>query len=94
MTIRWIFNKQVVNGLANLRREWQDVSNVDSLTDINGNVGLLLGDVCDAIGLDPSEKDNALGIILQAEIDDVLAQQARIPEDGMDRLVAYLKMSQ
>jgi hypothetical protein len=93
MTLRWIFNKQVVNGLANLRREWQDAS-VDSLTDVDGNVGLLLGDVCDAIGLDPSEKDNVLGIILQAEISDVLAQQAKIPADGIDRLVAYLKMSQ
>jgi hypothetical protein len=91
MTLRWIFNKQVVNGLANLRREWQDAS-VDSLTDVDGNVGLLLGDVCDSIGLDESEKDAVLGIILEAEISDVLAQQARIPEDGVDRLVAFLQM--
>jgi len=91
MTLRWIFNKQVVNGLANLRREWQDAS-VDSLTDIDGNVGLLLGDVCESIGLDPSEKDNVLGIILEAEIDDVLSQQAKIPADGLDRLAAYLQM--
>ena len=91
MTLRWIFNKQVVNGLANLRREWQDAS-VDSLTDVEGNVGLLLGDACDSIGLDQSEKDNVLGVILQAEISDVLSQQARIPEDGLDRLVAYLRM--
>jgi hypothetical protein len=93
LAIRWIFNKQVINGLANLRREWQDVS-VDSLTDVNGNVGLLLGDICNSIGLDQSEKDNVLGIILQAEISDVLAQHVKVPADGLDRLVAYLKMSQ
>ncbi len=91
MTLRWIFNKQVVNGLANLRREWQDAS-VDSLTDVEGNVGLLLGDVCESIGLDQSEKDNVLGVILQAEISDVLAQKVKVPADGLDRLVAYLRM--
>ena len=74
MTIRWIFNKQIINGLANLRREWQE-ANGKSLAEAEGNVALLLGDVADAIGLDGEERDHVLGVTLQSEIETILEQR-------------------
>ena len=74
MTIRWIFNKQIINGLANLRREWQE-ANGKSLAEAEGNVALLLGDVADAIGLDGEERDHVLGVTLQSEIETILERR-------------------
>ena len=74
MTVRWIHNKQIVNGLANLRREWQE-ANGKSLAEAEGNVALLLGDVADAIGLDGEERDHVLGVKLQSEIETLLERR-------------------
>ena len=75
MALRWIYNKQIVNGLANLRREWQEAANGESLAEVKGSVGLLLDDVCDSIGLDGEERDHVLGVLPQSEIETLLERR-------------------
>lgn len=50
-----------IDGLAQLRREWQDAASGKPLAEVNGSVGLLLADVANAMGLTPEEAAQVLG---------------------------------
>ena len=52
---------KVIEGLSQIRHEWEQELDGISLIEIEGNVGLLLADIADAIGLTQGEQDAALG---------------------------------
>ncbi len=52
---------QAIDGLAQLRQEWQEAANGKPLTEMQGNVGLMLEDVANAVGLLPEEIAKVLG---------------------------------
>lgn len=58
----------VVSGIAHLRREWEKSAEGESLTNIQGNVGLVLVDVVNVLGLTPDEQAKVLGSHLYREV--------------------------
>ena len=58
---------RIVEALASVRQEWQEAAESESLTEIEGSVGLLLLDVVTAMGLSPAECVVALGVELLCE---------------------------
>ena len=59
--IRIIDRDQVIAGFVQVREEWEEALENDNLVDARANVGLLLLDLVDAIGLHPEEQIKALG---------------------------------
>lgn len=51
----------IVGAIAQVRQDWEAASEGESLTNIDGNVGLILVDVVKALGLNPDETVKALG---------------------------------
>jgi hypothetical protein len=66
----------VVAALSQLRQEWQEAADGQSLTDIDGNVALLLADVAMAVGLNTLEQVQVFGADLAHKIDTVLTTPA------------------
>ncbi|MBC8548159.1 MAG: hypothetical protein H8D23_00775 [Candidatus Brocadiales bacterium] len=62
------FHLQVTKTLADFRREWQDVSQGESLVNLEVSVGLLLSDLVEKLGFDSTEKNMILGSKLDKEI--------------------------
>ncbi len=60
--------REVLQNLAYLRREWEEALGGQSLLSAQGNVGLILYDVVEALGLTPDEADFVLGHSLVDEI--------------------------
>ncbi len=52
---------QVVQSLADFRREWQKMVEGKSLTDVQAPVGLMLADIADRLELNPQERHVMLG---------------------------------
>ena len=52
---------RAIDGLARIRQEWQEAANGMPLADMRGNVGLMLEDVVNAMGLLPEEAARVLG---------------------------------
>lgn len=59
--IRILDRDQAIEGLARIRQEWQEASNGKPLSEMRGNVGLLLDDVVNAMGLLPDEAARVMG---------------------------------
>ena len=55
------YRAQVVQALADFRREWQKVAEGKSLVEAEAPVGLLLADIADRLGLSPQERYAMLG---------------------------------
>jgi len=55
------YRAQVVQSLADLRREWQKAVDGKSLIEIESPVGLLLADIADRLELNPQERYAMLG---------------------------------
>ncbi len=58
----------VVNALAGLRQDWQQVEAGESLLSVRASVGFLLADVAIALGLTGEEQQEAFGSELAAEL--------------------------
>jgi hypothetical protein len=58
------YRAQVVQALADFRREWQRVAQGQSLTQVEAPVGLLLADIADRLELNPQERYAMLGGML------------------------------
>lgn len=58
---RILDREQAIDGLTQLRQEWQETANGRPLVDVQGSVGLILTDVITAIGLLPEEAVLILG---------------------------------
>jgi len=67
-----ITRNRVVNALANIRQEWGQAANGESLIEVKGSVGLLLADLVMAIDLNPAEQVEVLGADLVEELQGIL----------------------
>ena len=63
---------QLVTALAHIRREWQDATSGESLLEVEGNMGMLLADLINNIGLSIEEQVQVLGKELFQEMQDLL----------------------
>ena len=55
------YRAQVVQSLADFRREWQKVADGKSLIEVQAAVGLILADIADRLELSPQERYAMLG---------------------------------
>ena len=53
---RLSYRAQVVQSLADFRREWQKMVEGKSLTEVQAPVGLMLADIADRLELNPQER--------------------------------------
>jgi hypothetical protein len=58
---RLSYRAQVVQTLADFRREWQTIAEGKSLVEIEAPVGLVLADIADWLQLNPQERQAMLG---------------------------------
>jgi hypothetical protein len=72
------YRAQVVQSLADFRREWQKVVEGKSLVDVQAPVGLLLFDIADRLELNPQERYAMLGGKLINQVNCVLEEQIRL----------------
>ena len=74
-----LIHPDTIKVLANLRQEWEQVVEGESLVDVKGSVGLILVDLVIGLALRPSEQFQVLGSALHAELQSILVV---IPENG------------
>jgi len=65
---------QTVSALAKLREEWQQAAGGASLLEMEANVGLMLADLVNSLGLSVHEQTLALGPELFREVQELLIQ--------------------
>jgi hypothetical protein len=63
---------QIVGALTRIRQEWQDGAGTPSLIEVEGNIGLLLADLINGLGLGTNEQVQVLGQELFQELKDFL----------------------
>ena len=68
---------QLVTSLSRIRQEWQDAADGKSLIEVEGNMGMLLADLINGIGLGTSEQMQILGADLYREMQDFLQSPGR-----------------
>ncbi len=57
----YIDRREVVDALTSIRKEWEEATNGEDLSVIQGNVGLILVDVAEALGLIGDEINAVFG---------------------------------
>ena len=68
---------QLVNTLSRIRQEWQDATGSSSLIEVEGNIGMLLADLINGLGLGAAEQVQVLGGDLYQEMQDFLQSPNR-----------------
>lgn len=68
---------QIVTTLSRIRQKWQDAADGKSLVEVEGNMGMLLADLLNGIGLGTSEQVQVLGTDLFQEMQDFLQSPVR-----------------
>jgi hypothetical protein len=68
---------QIVTTLSSIRQEWQEAAEGKSLIEVEGNIGMLLADLINGIGLGTSEQVQVLGKDLFREMQDFLRSPIR-----------------
>jgi hypothetical protein len=63
---------RVIFTLTHMRQEWQEATVGFSLLETNGNIGLMLADLINGLGLDAQEQQQILGNDLFLELRDFL----------------------
>ena len=63
---------QLVNALTRIRQEWQDATSGESLFEVEGNMGMLLADLVNNVGLSIDEQVQVLGTELFQEMQELL----------------------
>ncbi|HMR99238.1 MAG: hypothetical protein HXY38_03820 [Chloroflexi bacterium] len=63
---------QLVGTLTRIRQEWQDAAGSSSLIEVEGNMGMLLADLINGVGLGIDEQIQVLGPELFHEMKDFL----------------------
>jgi hypothetical protein len=69
------YRAQIVQSLANFRREWQKLIEGKNLVEVQASVGLLLSDVADRLELNPQERHVMLGGKLINQVNVVLEER-------------------
>ena len=68
---------QLVNTLSRIRQEWQDATGSSNLIEVEGNMGMLLADLINGLGLGAAEQVQVLGGDLYQEMQDFLQSPNR-----------------
>ena len=63
---------RVISTLTHLRQEWQETTVGASLLETNGNIGLMLADLINGLGLEIQDQQQILGNDLFGELNDFL----------------------
>ena len=63
---------QLVSTLSRIRQEWQEATGRASLIEVEGNMGMLLADLINGLGLGTHEQVQVLGQELFEELKDFL----------------------
>ena len=63
---------QLVSTLTRIRQEWQEAAGRTSLIEVEGNMGMLLADLINGLGLGVTEQIQILGGDLHLEMQDFL----------------------
>ena len=71
--IAQINTHQVIGALTQIRQEWQDAANGNSLLETEGNVGLILADMINHLHLPSETQATILGNELFHELQDLLS---------------------
>lgn len=77
----------VIARLSRLVEEWTEAVGGQSLLAMEGNVGLILGDIAKNIGLTPDEQAEALGPLYQ-EIQAMAEQPVSVSQEELNLLPA------
>ena len=72
-----IMRPHVIDALTQIRQEWEQAADGQSLVDVQGSVGLLFADVAVAIGLTPEETKHVFGANLSGELTNWFHQSER-----------------
>ena len=72
------YRAQVVQSLADFRREWQKIAQGQSLIEVEAPVGLLLADIADRLELNPQERHAMLGGKLINEANALMEQRVSL----------------
>ena len=68
---------QLVSTLSRIRQEWQEAIGSSSLIETEGNMGMLLADLINGLGLGAAEQVQVLGGDLYQEMQDFLQSPNR-----------------
>ena len=68
---------QLVSTLSRIRQEWQEATGSSSLIEAEGNMGMLLADLINGLGLGTAEQVHVLGGELYQEMQDFLQSPNR-----------------
>lgn len=68
---------QLVSTLTRIRQEWQEAAGRASLIEVEGNMGMLLADLINGLGLGAGEQVQVLGGELYQEMQDFLQSPNR-----------------
>lgn len=66
-------NSQIISSLTAVRQEWQQAAAGASLLEMEANVGLMLADLVNSLGLSIQEQNQVLGQDLFAEVQEILS---------------------
>ena len=72
MLLKILDRDKAMEGSTRLRQEWQVAAEGKPLAEVQGNVGLMLTDVGNAIGFLPEEASQVLGIEKCIELEQIL----------------------
>jgi hypothetical protein len=72
------YRAQVVQSLADFRREWQKIAQGTSLVEVEAPVGLLLADIADKLELDPQERYAMLGGMLINHVNCLMEERVSV----------------
>ncbi|MGB8980586.1 MAG: hypothetical protein WCC12_01805 [Anaerolineales bacterium] len=72
------YRAQVVQLLADLRREWQKMAPGKSLIEVESPIGLVLSDIADRLELNPQERYAMLGGRLINQVNSIMEERVRV----------------
>ena len=72
------YRAQIVKSLAEFRCEWQEITEGQSLIEVDAPVGLLLADIADRLGLSPQERHVMLGRKLAKQINSFMEERPNV----------------
>jgi hypothetical protein len=68
-----IMRPNVITALIQIREDWEVAADGDSLVDVRGSVGMLFGDIVDAVGLTYEERCQVLGENLSKDLNEIMS---------------------
>ena len=76
------YRAQIVQSLADFRREWQKLMDGQNLVDVQASVGLMLADVADRLELGPQERHVMLGGKLINQVNAMMEERVALELPG------------